>query len=191
MKSLIIIICILSLFSCKKEQRNINVSRNSDISIHEIMEKNKYNPQEVTDHLIFTKDRNNTHQINTAILNYIQKNTTAQQNQYTLALEKYVTQEIIKFYDDKNSPWTEEKLIKIIAFAANTTDPLHQKFWKESPDNWHKGMWGNILSFCCLTYPKTLWINFQNQVKKENYYNLPHIKEMISYASEFDKFGPP
>ncbi|KFF73885.1 hypothetical protein HX13_17165 [Chryseobacterium sp. P1-3] len=38
-------------------------------------------------------------------------------------MEKYVTQEIIKFYDDKNSPWTEEELIKIIAFAANTTDP--------------------------------------------------------------------
>ncbi|GAE66280.1 hypothetical protein H3Z85_10285 [Chryseobacterium indologenes] len=89
------------------------------------MEKNKSNPQEVTDHLIFTKDRNNTLQINTEILSYIQKNTTAQQNQYTLALEKYVTQEIIKFYDDKNSPWTEEELIKIIAFAANTTDPLN------------------------------------------------------------------
>ncbi|WP_171032608.1 hypothetical protein [Chryseobacterium indologenes] len=40
-------------------------------------------------------------------------------------MEKYVTQGIIKFYDDKNSPWTEEELIKIIAFAANTTDPLN------------------------------------------------------------------
>jgi len=37
------------------------------------MEKNKSNPQEVTDHLIFTKDRNNTLQINTEILSYIQK----------------------------------------------------------------------------------------------------------------------
>lgn len=47
------------------------------------MEKNKSNPEEVTDHLIFTKDKNNKLQINTEILSYIQKNTTAQQNQYT------------------------------------------------------------------------------------------------------------
>ncbi|WP_123868052.1 hypothetical protein [Chryseobacterium lactis] len=171
--------------------KSINSDNTSNISISEIMEKNKSNPEEVTNHLIFTKDRNNKLQINTEILSYIQKNTTAQQNQYTLALEKYVTHEIIKFYDDKNSPWTEEELIKIIAFASNTTDPLHKKFWKESPDNWHNGMWGNILSFCYLVYPETLWIKLQNQLKKESYYNLPYLKEMISYASEFDKFGPP
>ncbi|MET3038360.1 hypothetical protein ABXT08_19910 [Chryseobacterium sp. NRRL B-14859] len=191
MRNLVIFVCLLSIFSCKKAQENINTNTRSKFSINEIMEKNKSNPGEVTDYLIFTKDPSSKLQINTEILNYIQKNTTAQQNQYTIALEKYVTREIIKFYDEKSSPWTEEELIKIIAFASNTTDPLHKKFWKEAPDNWHNGMWGNILSFCYLVYPNTLWINFQNQMKKENYYNLPHIKEMISYATEFDKFGPP
>lgn len=165
--------------------------KNDEKDYEELMRNNISTPEKITDNLIFTKGPDNSLQINTDILDYIQKNTTATQNQYTIALEKYVTHEIIKFYDDKDSPWTETELIKIIAFASNTTDPLHQKLWKKSPDNWHNGMWGNILSFTYLVYRKPLWGKLQEQFKKENYYNLPNLKAMVSYAMEFDKFGPP
>lgn len=169
-----------------------NTSKSSDSNeLEKVMMQNVSSPENVTDQLIFTKDEHNQLQINTEILNYIQSHTTATDNAYVIALQKYVTHAIIKFYDRNERQWTEEQLIKIIAYASNTTDPLHKKLWKESPENWHQGMWGNILSFCYLVYPKTLWVKLQSQLKTENYYNLPNVKEMISYAQEFEKFGPP
>lgn len=190
----------LLFIGCKKTDNtsvinnveNIAVVENSDLSeLEKMMKQNASAPENVTDKLIFTKDSSNKLQINTEILNYIQTHTTATNNTYVIALQKYVTDQIISFYDDGKRHWTEEQLIKIIAYASNTTDPLHKKLWKESPEHWHRGMWGNILSFCYVVYPKTLWVKLQAQQKKENYYNLPNVKEMMSYAQEFDRFGPP
>ncbi|SDJ20990.1 hypothetical protein [Chryseobacterium jejuense] len=178
-------------FDFSETNSNQDIKSNPSTEVNDLMIKNISTPEKVTDYLIFTKDKNNKLNISAEILNYIQKNTTATENRYTIALERYVSNEITKFFDEKKSVWTEEELIKIIAFASNTTDPLHKKYWKESPENWHNGMWGNILSYCYLVYPKNLWPNLQKQFKKENYYNLPYLKEMTSYATEFDRFGPP
>lgn len=147
-------------------------------------------PEYVAKYIIFTKDANGILQINKEYLKYIQQNTSAKQNQYVLALEKYVTHEIIKYFNNE-STWTEEELIKIIAYASNTTDPLFKKLWTKSPENWNYGMWGNILGFCYLVYNDRLWMKMLNQFEQENYYNLPHLKEMVHYAEQFDKFGPP
>lgn len=171
--------------------KGIDLNAKAKVSVNKIMNQNLLAPENVTNKLIFTKDSSNKLQINTEILNYIQTHTTATNNAYVIALQKYVTDQIISFYDDGERHWTEEQLIKIIAYASNTTDPLHKKLWKESPEHWHRGMWGNILSFCYVVYPKTLWVKLQAQLKKENYYNLPNVKEMMSYATEFDRFGPP
>jgi len=161
------------------------------IPLSKLMEEYKGNPEYITDILIFTRDENQQLQIDTAILSYIQNNATAQDNAYVIALQKSVTRAINALYYNDDKKWTEEELIKIIAYAANTTDPLHKRLWNESPEHWHKGMWGNILSYCYVVHPKTLWVKLQSQLQKEHDYNLPHLPEMIAYAMEFDRFGPP
>jgi|GEM_PF-2088553 len=184
-------------FQERQQKSNFNLNQGTDlrdkdmIPISEIMAAYKGNPEYITDNLIFTRDENHQLKIDTAILSYIQNNTTAQDNAYVIALQKYVTHAINRYYNDHEKLWTEEELIKMIAYAANTTDPLHKKFWKESPEHWHNGMWGNILSYCYVVHPKTLWVKLQSQLLEKHDYNLPHLQEMMSYAMEFDRFGPP
>ncbi len=179
------------------EQFTFNLNQGKDlrdrdeIPLAELMEEHKGNPEYVTDNLIFTRDENHQLQINTEILSYIQRNSTAQDNAYVIALEKYVSHAIDGLYYSNEKQWTEAEMIKIIAYAANTTDPLHKKLWKESPEHWHNGMWGNILSYCYLVHGKTLWVKLQSQWEEEHDYNLPYLREMIAYAMEFDRFGPP
>ncbi|MCS4229087.1 hypothetical protein [Sphingobacterium sp. BIGb0165] len=180
-----------------QQKSNFNLNQGTDlrdkdtIPLDERMAEYKSTPEYITDNLIFTRDENHQLQIDTAILSYIQNNTTAQDNAYVIALQKYVTRAINALYYDDQKQWTEEELIKIIAFAANTTDPLHKGLWNESPEHWHNGMWGNILGYCYVVHRKTLWVKLQRQLQQEHDYNLPHLPEMIAYAMEFDRFGPP
>lgn len=169
-------------------QQTIEKNENNDESF---LEENKKTPEKVTNHLIFTKDKSGKLVINTEILDYIQKNTTDSDNSYTIALSKYVTSLIINYYDNKSSEWTEEELFKIIGYSSNTTDPLFKKYWKNNFNKWNNGKEGYILGFCNTAYHDQIWNKLTSNFKKNNYYNLPYLEDMVWYGSDFDKTGAP
>lgn len=166
--------------------------QNSDKKINDaFLNENLESPEKVVDYLIFTKDSYGKLLINTKILEYIQNNTTEKNNSYTMALSKYVTDLIINYYDNKSSEWTEEELFKIIGYASNTTDPLFKKYWKSNFEKWNNGHAGYILGFCNTAYHEQIWNKLTINFKKNNYYNLPHLEDMVWYGSDFDKTGAP
>ena len=59
---------------------------------------------------------------------YISKYTTSKNNTYVLSLEKYAIHQIDQYYGYNNRQWSEEELVKIVAYASNTTDSLHKKY---------------------------------------------------------------
>lgn len=151
---------------------------------------NLSSPDNITNNLIFIKN-NNKLEINLELLNYIQKNTTATNNIYSISLSNYVRGLVTNYYDQNDRTWKEDELFKIIAYASNTTDPLFKKYWKRNFEQWDNGRSGNILGFCNLVYHDQIWDKLTDNFDKNNYYNLPYLKDMIWYGSEFDETGAP
>ncbi|WP_160550013.1 hypothetical protein, partial [Apibacter sp. B3924] len=78
---------------------------------------------------------------------------------------------------------------KKIGYLANTCDPLFRKYHLSRTVRWGRG---NILG----AYHASLedlepWYDLKNTFIENNYYNLPHLKEMVDYAEQFsDKETP-
>lgn len=174
----------------KAANLNNNDDKKAILNIN-FLNDNIATPDKITSELIFTKDKSGKLIINTDILDYIQKNTASSNNSYSMSLSKYVTQLIINFYDDESTEWREEDLFRIIGYAANTTDPLFKKYWKNNPEEWNNGQGGYILGFCNVAYHDQIWAKLTNNFKQNKYYNLPYLEEMVWYGSDFDKAGAP
>jgi hypothetical protein len=86
--------------------------------------------------------------------------------------------------------WADEELYKIVAYSANTCDFLFKKYHLLKKFNWGKG---NILGSYSLFLDEDLksWNDLVENFKKNNYYNLPHLKSMVDYAIMFDDGGSP
>lgn len=79
---------------------------------------------------------------------------------------------------------------KIIGYMANTCDPLFRKYHLSKTVRWRRG---NILGSYHASLVDDLepWYDLKNTFIENNYYNLPHLKEMVAYAEEFtDKETP-
>lgn len=171
---------------------NLNTDNSSKATLNiSFLNDNIRTPDKITNKLIFTKDKLGKLIINTDILDYIQKNTTDSNNSYSMSLSKYVTQLIINYYDNESTEWDEEDLFKIIGYAADTTDPLFKKYWKNNLEKWNNGQEGYILGFCNVAYHDQIWTKLTNNFKENKYYNLPNLEEMVWYGSDFDKVGVP
>lgn len=78
---------------------------------------------------------------------------------------------------------------KKIGYIANTCDPLFRKYHLSRTVRWGRG---NILG----AYHASLedlepWYDLKNTFIENNYYNLPHLEEMVDYAEQFsDKETP-
>lgn len=160
-------------------EKAVNLNNNDDkkaiLNIN-FLNDNIATPDKITNELIFTKDKSGKLIINTDILDYIQKNTANSNNSYSMSLSKYVTQLTINFYDNESTEWREEDLFRIIGYAANTTDPLFKKYWKNNPEKWNNGQEGYILGFCNVAYHDQIWAKLTNNFKKNKYYNLPYLE---------------
>ena len=79
---------------------------------------------------------------------------------------------------------------KIIGYLANTCDPLFRKYHLSKTVKWRRG---NILGAYHASLGEDLepWYDLKNTFIENNYYNLPHLEEMVAYAEEFtDKETP-
>lgn len=175
----------------KKINSDTNPNKVNKDDYISLMKSNLSSPEKVTNHLIFTKDEKGELIVNTEILNYIQRSTSETNNAYTMALSNYVTNLIIEYYEKNTSIFTENDLFKIIAYSANTTDPLFKKFWKNNIEKWSNGNKGYILGFCNVAYHNQIWNKLTENFKQNKYYNLPYLEVMVWFGSDFDKTGAP
>ncbi|MXO33963.1 hypothetical protein GFU95_02895 [Apibacter sp. B3889] len=79
---------------------------------------------------------------------------------------------------------------KKIGYLANTCDPLFRKYHLSRTVRWGNG---NILGAYHASLIDDLepWYDLKNTFIENNYYNLPHLEEMVDYAEQFsDKETP-
>ncbi|TZF99562.1 hypothetical protein FW781_06445 (plasmid) [Chryseobacterium panacisoli] len=91
---------------------------------------------------------------------------------------------------DEYNNYSEKEKIKMIAYLADTYDFLFKKNHRHQ-DGWDP-RW-NILGayFEDDSRSKIKWPQLKEEMQKNNYYNLPNLKEVISYAEGFDSVGAP
>ena len=84
----------------------------------------------------------------------------------------------------------KEYRFKKIGYIANTCDPLFRKYHLSRNVRWRRG---NILGAYHASLIDDLepWYDLKNTFIENNYYNLPHLEEMVDYAEQFsDKETP-
>ncbi|QBA20391.1 hypothetical protein EU348_04050 [Chryseobacterium indologenes] len=91
---------------------------------------------------------------------------------------------------DEYNNYSENEKIKMVAYLANTYDFLFKKNHRNQ-DGWDL-RW-NILGayFEDDSRSEIKWPKLKEEMQKNNYYNLPNLKEVISYAEGFDSVGAP
>lgn len=91
---------------------------------------------------------------------------------------------------DEYNNYSENEKIKMIAYLANTYDFLFKKNHRNQ-DGWDP-RW-NILGayFEDDSRSKIKWSHLKEEMQRNNYYGLPNLKEVISYAEGFDSVGAP
>lgn len=91
---------------------------------------------------------------------------------------------------DEYNNYSENEKIKMVAYLANTYDFLFKKNHRNQ-DGWDP-RW-NILGayFEDDSRSKIKWPHLKEDMQRNNYYGLPNLKEVISYAEGFDSVGAP
>ncbi|MFS4471306.1 hypothetical protein [Chryseobacterium sp. T20] len=91
---------------------------------------------------------------------------------------------------DEYNNYSENEKIKMVAYLANTYDFLFKKNHRHQ-DGWDP-RW-NILGayFEDNSRSKIKWPHLKEDMQRNNYYGLPNLKEVISYAEGFDSVGAP
>lgn len=91
---------------------------------------------------------------------------------------------------DEYNNYSEKEKVKMVAYLANMYDLLFKKNHRNQ-EGWDS-RW-NILGayFEDDSRSKIKWSQLKGEMQKNNYYNLPNLKEVISYAEGFDSVGAP
>jgi len=91
---------------------------------------------------------------------------------------------------DEYNNYSEKEKIKMVAYLANTYDLLFKKNHRNQ-EGWDS-RW-NILGayFEDDSRSRVKWSQMKEEMQKNNYYNLPNLKEVINYAEGFDSVGAP
>ncbi|WP_295843131.1 hypothetical protein [uncultured Apibacter sp.] len=140
-----------------------------------VMEKNYERPWEIVENSIFVKNCNGNLEIREGILNYIWENTNNEERKYAMQL----------LYLSDRDDWkdfSDSEYTKILAYMANTFDPLTEKYEQvglQSSAKW------SILGGLHFSLPEKEWNKLIKEFKKNNYYNLPHLQEAIKIAETY------
>jgi hypothetical protein len=92
--------------------------------------------------------------------------------------------------NEEFNDYSEKEKVKMIAYIANTYDILFKQNHRIQ-DGWDP-RW-NILGECFegSSQHTIKWAQLKDEILKNNYYNLPNLKDLISYAEGFDSVGAP
>ena len=83
---------------------------------------------------------------------------------------------------DNWKDFSDSEYTKILAYMANTFDPLTEKYEQvglQSSAKW------SILGGLHFSLPEKEWDKLIKEFKKNNYYNLPHLQEAIKIAETY------
>jgi len=135
--------------------------------------------------LIFTRNCNKTLSIKEKLLSSHIAIFEETNDVKVLLPLKYYSSEIMELKDNSKFNWNEK--IKIVAYLANTFDPNFKKYHSKQAN------WGDltILADFRDLLEESDWTKVVLEYKKNNYYGLSNLKEMIDYANKFDSVGAP
>ncbi|MXO33383.1 MULTISPECIES: hypothetical protein [Apibacter] len=157
-----------------------------------VMEKNYKKARDFIKKNLFVKDCEGNLEVREGILKYIEETTNNEE-------KNYVTQLLYLSKRDNWKDFNEEQYFKIIAYMANTFDPLSDNYSTVGLQS--KGKW-SILGI--LYYEKKIyeengvkinnvpftekdWTRMLNEFKKNNFYNLPNLKLALNIALKVAK----
>ena len=149
-----------------------------------VMKKNddENKVKELINSSLFVRNCKGELEIRDGILKYIEENTTDDEKSQNYAQE-------LASYDLENTDysWTEKERYKIIAYIANTYDYMFQKTQNLGNTNRVRISYlGNIFFNSFRNDNEKKWKELEENFKINNYYNLPQLKSMMSYALEFE-----
>ena len=144
-----------------------------------VMQRNRSKAVEFINNYVFVRNCKGELEIREDILKYIEQKTTDEENthDYAKALYHY------EVYENPNK-WTEKEAYKILAYKSNTYDYLFMKY-KNIRDNNRWNILGSIYYYSNRGDEKE-WKEIEKNFEKNNYYNLPHLKEALEYAYIFE-----
>ena len=144
-----------------------------------VMQRNRSKAVEFINNYVFVRNCKGELEIREDILKYIEQKTTDEENthDYAKALYHY------EVYENPNK-WTEKEAYKILAYKSNTYDYLFMKY-KNIRYNNRWNILGSIFYYSNRGDEKE-WKEIEKNFEKNNYYNLPHLKEALEYAYIFE-----
>ena len=144
-----------------------------------VMQRNRSKAVEFINNYVFVRNCKGELEIREDILKYIEQKTTDEENthDYAKALYHY------EVYENPNK-WTEKEAYKILAYKSNTYDYLFMKY-KGIRYNNRWNILGSIYYYSNKGDEKE-WKEIEKNFEKNNYYNLPHLKEALEYAYIFE-----
>ncbi|MGM5629496.1 hypothetical protein O2K51_01240 [Apibacter raozihei] len=155
-----------------------------------VMEKNYSKAGDFVKNNVFVKDCKGNLEIREDILKYIEETTNDQERNYAMQL--------LYLSDREDWPdFSEEQYFKIIAYMANTFDPLTEKYANvglQSSAKWsilgglHYEMEmydKNGVIIRDIPFTGKDWRKMLSEFKKNNYYNLPNLQLALKIAENY------
>ena len=135
--------------------------------------------------IIFAKNCQGIFEIRDKILSSYLNIFNEKEDSKTVLPLKYFSSYIMELKDNKQ--FNENEKLKIIAYLADTFDPLFKKYHSKQSN------WGQmtILADYKDYLEEAEWQKVLEEYKKSNYYGLSNLQYMIDYANKFDSVGAP
>lgn len=147
-----------------------------------VMKRNEAKAKEFVNEFLFVRNCKGELEIRDGVLKYIEESTT--ENEKTHA---YV--DAIAAYDvhNGNNNWNEKEILKIRAYIANTYDFLFSKFQTIGNTNIGRFSYLGLIFYNSNKENGKEWNEIEQNFKDNNYYNLPHLRDVTSYALKFEE----
>ena len=147
-----------------------------------VMKRNETKAKEFVNEFVFVRNCKGELEIRDGVLKYIEESTT--ENEKTHA---YV--DAIAAYDvhNGNNNWNEKEILKIRAYIANTYDFLFSKFQTIGNTNIGRFSYLGLIFYNSNKENGKEWNENEQNFKDNNYYNLPHLRDVTSYALKFEE----
>lgn len=178
------------------EQLVMSIGYDKDMRINKMVLENYYNrytdetpdESERIGELFFQKDKANKLHIRKGLLDFVEQHTTATDNKFIDALGIYMynmyTGYTCSFYPVNNCPFTQFTALEKAEIAAHIASIENPAFWKykEEPGNKWSNTGTNLYNLS-VSNPEVI-----DLIVKNNYFNIPNMKEVIENL-EYEK-GP-
>ncbi|MDR2236602.1 MAG: hypothetical protein LBE92_10790 [Chryseobacterium sp.] len=146
-----------------------------------VMKRNESKANDFVNQFLFVRNCKGELEIREGILKYIEDHTTEDEK-----TQNYVN--AIASYDvnDKNNNWNDKEIIKIRAYIANTYDFLFMKYQNIGNTNIGRFSYLGLIFYNSNKENSKDWQQIEENFKQNNYYHLPHLKNVSSFALEFE-----